>query len=160
MVKRLTSFSTLIGAVSGAVPIVAGYTAVSASLDFGVFLVFLILFFWQLPHFYAIAIFRAKEYKAANVPMISNTKGFIFTKKIIILTMIFYAVATTLLYFYRYAGKPYLFAQMVAAAYWIFVAIKYYKIYSAHKWSKKIFSTSLLVLAIFALSVVLDKIVL
>lgn len=158
--KRLTSFSTLIGAVSGAIPIVAGYTSVSGRLDLGAFLLFLILFFWQLPHFYSIAIFRAKEYKAANVPMISNTKGSDFTKKAIFLTLLLYIVVSTLPYFFGYTGNIYFIAQVFTGTYWIFVATKYYKIDSAQKWAKKIFGTSLLVLVIFTLSVVLDKIML
>jgi len=73
--KRLSIHGTLVGSISGAAPILAGYCAVSGALDVGALLVFLVLFLWQMPEFYSIAIYRQKEYAAAGVPVMSVVKG-------------------------------------------------------------------------------------
>lgn len=69
--KRKSLHGTLVGSISGAMPIAGGYAAVSGTIDTGLILVFLILFFWQFPEFYSISIYRRKEYKAAGIPVIS-----------------------------------------------------------------------------------------
>lgn len=69
--KRTTWLSTLIGTVPGALPAMAGYTAISGHLDSTAWLLFWLVVFWQMPHFYAIALYRQKEYKAARLPVVS-----------------------------------------------------------------------------------------
>ncbi|MFN7097387.1 MAG: heme o synthase, partial [Gammaproteobacteria bacterium] len=68
LLKRKSTWSTIVGSVAGAVPPVVGYCAVTNQFDIGAVLLFLILFFWQIPHFYAIAIYRLNDYKAASIP--------------------------------------------------------------------------------------------
>jgi protoheme IX farnesyltransferase len=97
--KRKSTWGTTLGAISGAVPPVAGYCAVSGRFDLAAALLFLILFFWQMPHFYAIAIYRLKDFKAANIPVLPAVRSMLYTK----IEMIFYVVAyfiTTLLLTY------------------------------------------------------------
>ena len=79
--KRRTVHGTLIGSISGAIPPVAGYTAVTNLIDTGAILLFLILVFWQMPHFYAIAVYRIEDYKKAGIPVLSVVKGIPTTKK-------------------------------------------------------------------------------
>ncbi|HEU5122168.1 MAG TPA: protoheme IX farnesyltransferase, partial [Candidatus Saccharimonadales bacterium] len=67
--KRKTIFGTLVGAVPGAIPPVTGYVAVSNQLDGAALLLFLILVAWQMPHFYAISIYRRHDYDAAAIPV-------------------------------------------------------------------------------------------
>ena len=66
--KRRSIHGTLVGSISGAIPILAGYCAASNAIDIGAVLVFVILFAWQFPEVYSIAIYRRKEYAAAGVP--------------------------------------------------------------------------------------------
>lgn len=73
--KRLSIHGTLVGSVSGAIPVLAGYLAARGHVDTGAVLVFAALFLWQMPEFYSIAIYRRSEYKAAGVPVISVIKG-------------------------------------------------------------------------------------
>ena len=68
--KRSSSLSTLVGAVPGAVPPMMGWAAVSGRLDPGAWALFGILFFWQLPHFFAIAWLLRDEYGEAGFPMV------------------------------------------------------------------------------------------
>ena len=78
--KRKSVHGTVIGSISGAVPPVVGYCAVTNNLDLGAFLLFIILVIWQMPHFYAIAIFRRDDYVAASIPVLPIKKGLFQTK--------------------------------------------------------------------------------
>ncbi len=68
--KHISGHSLFVGAVAGAMPPVAGYLAASPTLDTNVVLLFLALFFWQIPHFIAIANYRFDEYTAGNIPLL------------------------------------------------------------------------------------------
>ena len=91
--KRRSTHGTLVGSLSGAVPPVAGYTAVTGSLDWAALTLFLILVCWQMPHFYAIAIYRYNEYKAAGLPMLPIVKGIRATKLQILNYCLFFVAA-------------------------------------------------------------------
>ncbi|PLS81503.1 protoheme IX farnesyltransferase, partial [Candidatus Saccharibacteria bacterium] len=73
--KRRSLYGTHIGSISGAVPPVVGYVSISGRLDVTALLLFLIVALWQMPHFFAIAIFRAKDYAAAAIPVLPLVKG-------------------------------------------------------------------------------------
>lgn len=73
--KRRTAYGTLIGALPGATPPVAGYAAAAGHLDLGALLLFLVMFAWQMPHFYAIAIYRQNEYEQAGLPVMPAVHG-------------------------------------------------------------------------------------
>lgn len=154
--KRKTEHGTLVGSISGAVPPLAGYVAVSNNIDSGAILVFLILATWQLPHFYAIAIFRAKEYEAAKIPVMSITRGIKVTKRYVLAYMPVYFVISLLPYFYNLVGKTYLLIMITTGLYWAYVAIVNYNVLADERWAKKVFGTSLLVLTFFCLAIFFD----
>ncbi|MDE5285915.1 MAG: UbiA family prenyltransferase, partial [Buchnera aphidicola] len=82
--KRRSIYSTLIGSFSGSMPSSIGYTAVSNSLDLCCLLLYIIIIFWQMSHFYSISIFRMQDYKNANIPIFSVIHGIYLTRKSII----------------------------------------------------------------------------
>jgi protoheme IX farnesyltransferase len=102
--KRKSVYGTLVGSISGATPPLAGFTAVSGHLNTGGLLLFLILAFWQMPHFYAIAMFRLKDYKAAGIPVLPAKQGIATTKLHILVYIFWFVVATMLLFFDGYVG--------------------------------------------------------
>ena len=103
--KRKSVYGTLIGSLSGSAPPVIGcYCAVSGEFDAGAAILLLIFSLWQMPHSYAIAIFRFKDYQAANIPVLPVIKGISVAKRHIILYILAFMVATLMLTLVGYAG--------------------------------------------------------
>jgi len=78
--KYYTIYGTLIGSIAGAMPPVVGYTAVTHHLDWGAACIFALLVCWQMPHFFAIGIYRREEYIAAEIPIWPISRGVPSTK--------------------------------------------------------------------------------
>lgn len=144
--KRTTVLSTIIGSVAGALPPTAGYTALTGRIDAAAIILFLILFFWQIPHFYAIAIFRRSDYKNAKLPIWSVKYGTKSAKKQILIFAILYAVIAGLLYVFNYTHIVYLVLSTLVSAYWLHQGISSYNKLDDEKWARKMFGASLLVL--------------
>jgi protoheme IX farnesyltransferase len=144
--KRTTALSTVIGGVAGALPPVAGYTALTGRIDSAAIILFLILFFWQLPHFYAIALFRRADYKSAKLPVWSVVYGMESTKRQILASSILYGFTALLLTVFGYTGIVYLLISTALSAYWVYTGVAFYHRLDDEKWARKMFGVSLLVL--------------
>ncbi len=151
--KRRSIHGTIVGSISGAMPIAGGYAAVSGTPDVGLALVFLIVFFWQFPEFYSIAIYRRKEYAAAQVPVMPVVKGVRSTAIQIFLYTILYVISTVLLFVYGYVGVTYFVVMAVSGAYWIALAAKGLTTRDHEAWARKMFRFSMI--AILLLCVML-----
>jgi protoheme IX farnesyltransferase len=117
--KRTSVHSTLVGTISGAVPIVAGYTAVTGRFDTTALLLGLVMLFWQMPHFYAIGIFRHDDYKAAGLPIWPVRKGVRSTQKWIIAYTLLYVLAVIALGVIGAAGAVFTGVLGVLGLYWL-----------------------------------------
>jgi len=146
LAKRTTVLSTIVGGVAGALPPVAGYTALTGHIDAAAIILFLILFFWQMPHFYAISMFRRSDYASAKLPIWSVVYGMKSTKRQILVFIVLYAIAATLLTFFGYTGVIYLVVSLALSIYWLSRGIMFYRKLDDIKWARKMFGTSLLVL--------------
>lgn len=122
--KRKSIHGTAVGSISGAAPILAGYAAVSGRIDVAAILLFLMLFFWQFPEFYSIAIYRKKEYAKAKVPVMTVVKGVRVTKVQIFIYTILYVISTLLLTAYGYTGFIYLAVMGISGLYFIWLGYK------------------------------------
>jgi len=143
--KYHSSHGTLIGSIAGAVPPVAGYCAVSNRLDMGALLLFIMIALWQMPHFFAIAIYRLDEYAAASIPVLPVKKGIPRTK----INMLFYVAAfitaSFMLTILGYTGLLYAIATTILGFAWLWLAIKGFKSDNDRVWARKMFIFSLLV---------------
>lgn len=146
--KRTTSLSTLIGGVPGALPPVAGYTALTGTFDTAALVLFLILFFWQIPHFYAISMFRKDDYAAARLPVWAVRFGLKRTKFHILISIVFFAATVPLLTLFGYTGVVYAVAASAIALYWLYKAITLYKKLDDVKWARTMFGISLMTLLV------------
>lgn len=154
--KRKTVHGTLIGTIPGALPPVAGYTAVTNELDSAAALLFLCMVFWQMPHFYAIGMYRHDDYAAAELPILPVKKGFGITK----LQMLFYIVgfifASLLLVVTGYAGYTYATVMLIVGVGWLRLARGGFGAADSVKWAKQMFGYSLLVLLVFCATISLE----
>lgn len=144
--KRTTVLSTVIGGVAGSLPPVAGYTALTGALDPAAVVLFAILYFWQLPHFYAISMWRKDDYAKADVPVWAVRYGLKSTKRQIFISVVLYAFSAPLLTLFGYTGIIYLVISTGLSAYWLYKGVTLYKKVDDIKWSKVMFGISLLVL--------------
>jgi protoheme IX farnesyltransferase len=146
--KRTTRWGTLVGTISGAVPPVAGYTAATGRLDVAALLLFLLLVAWQMPHFYAIAIFRQKEYATAGIPVWPIVKGLASTRLQIIGYTLLFTALVPLLTLYGYTGLTYLVIMAAISLWWLRTTLK--KHGNTERWARKLFGQSLLVLLVLS----------
>ena len=123
--KRATPQNIVIGGAAGAAPPVLGWTAITGgqNIEFAL-LLFLIVFIWTPPHFWALAIHRVKEYKKVNIPMLPVTHGIAYTKRQILLYTILLVVITVLPYLTGMSGLIYLVSALVLGAIFLWYAIK------------------------------------
>ena len=149
-VKYFSDFATLLGSISGAVPPVVGYCAVSNRLDMGALLLFSILVLWQMPHFYSIALYRYDDYVAASIPVLPITKGINATKVQMIAYIVAFMGATALLTILGYTGFIYLAVAMVLGGSWLAFCIKGFKVKDDKKWARKMFAISLFAIVGFS----------
>jgi protoheme IX farnesyltransferase len=152
LAKRRTAWSTLLGSVSGATPLVAGYTAVTNQLDGAALALFLIMVCWQMPHFYAIAIYRIKEYGAAGLPVLPIAKGIKRTKLEIFVYTALFTLSVLALTALGYTGRIYAIIVGLAAIWWLNQAIQGFSTISDTKWARSMFFSSLKVLLITCLA--------
>lgn len=111
--KRATPQNIVIGGAAGAAPPVLGWAAVTDRIDANALLLFLIIFVWTPPHFWALAISRRDEYARAGIPMLPVTHGVAFTRLQVLLHTVLLTVVTLLPFITRMSGLMYLAAALV-----------------------------------------------
>lgn len=153
--KRKSVYGTLVGSLSGAAPPVIGYCAVADQFDMGALILLLIFSLWQMPHSYAIAIFRFKDYQTANIPVLPVIKGISVAKTHIFLYILAFMVATIMLTISGYAGYKYLIVAAAVNLWWLGMAISGFKNQNDDRlWARKLFIFS--IVAITSLSVMMS----
>ncbi len=114
--KRATPQNIVIGGAAGAAPPVLGWTAVTGSVHPDALLMFLIIFAWTPPHFWALAIARREEYARVGIPMLPVTHGVAYTKQFIWYYTVLLAVVTVLPYLSGMSGIVYLLCALALNA--------------------------------------------
>lgn len=153
--KRHSVYGTLIGSLSGAAPPVIGYCAVSNNFDAGALILLAIFSLWQMPHSYAIAIYRFKDYQAANIPVLPVVKGIAVAKHHITFYIIAFMFATLMLSIGGYAGYKYLVVAAAVSVWWLCMALSGYKAQNNDRiWARKLFVFS--IIAITTLSIMMS----
>ncbi len=125
--KRATPQNIVIGGAAGATPPVLGWTAVTGQVDPHALLLFLIIFVWTPPHFWALAVNRHREYAKADVPMLPVTHGLPFTRLQILLYTILLFLVTLLPFATRMSGYFYLLGAFVLGGGFLYYAIALYR---------------------------------
>jgi protoheme IX farnesyltransferase len=150
ILKPLTPQNIVIGGASGAMPPVLGWAAMTGEVSPESLILFLIIFLWTPPHFWALALYRVEDYKKSGLPMLPVTHGNEFTRlQILLYTLVLFA-ACLLPFIYRMSGWLYLVSALVLSAWFFMYAWKLWKHYSDDM-ARKTFRFSLIHLsALFA----------
>ena len=154
--KRATPQNIVIGGAAGAAPPILGWTAISGTqgIEYAL-LLFLIVFIWTPPHFWALAIFRVEEYKKVDVPMLPVTHGLAYTRMQILLYTVLLLLVTLLPYLAGMSGLIYLVSALILGLMFLNYAIKIYKNPGNNRiaWKTFMFSVNYLMLLFAALLV-------
>ena len=126
--KRATPQNIVIGGAAGAAPPILGWTAVTNEIHSGALLLFLIVFVWTPPHFWALAIARKEEYAKVDIPMLPVTHGEAYTRLNILLYTILLVLVTIVPYLIGMSGLIYLLTAVVLDAFFLYYAIRMYRV--------------------------------
>jgi len=156
--KRHSVHATLVGSLAGAAPPLIGYCAASGRFDLGAVILLLIFALWQMPHFYAIAIYRLDDYRAAAIPVLPALRGISTAKKYIVGYLLAFIVAMPMLGFCGYASHAYLAVVVTLGSIWLFVAWSGHATADDRLWARKMFICSLLAISVLSITMSLDSV--
>ncbi len=146
--KRATPQNIVLGGAAGAAPPLLGWTAVTGTVDTEALLLFLIIFVWTPPHFWALAIRRREEYAKAGIPMLPVTHGVLFTKLQILLYTILLFVVSIMPFLVQMSGLIYLAGALALGVGFLFYAIKLYRDEQPNAIAMKTFGYSIFYLSL------------
>ena len=150
LLKPMTPQNIVIGGASGAMPPVLGWTAVTGQIAPDALLLFLIIFAWTPPHFWALALYRKNEYAKAGIPMLPVTHGDKFTRLHVLLYTVILTAVTLMPFVTRMTGAIYLVSALALDGLFLWYAVRIYLAYS-DKLAQRTFRYSIFYLtALFA----------
>jgi protoheme IX farnesyltransferase len=155
VLKPLTPQNIVIGGASGAMPPVLGWAAVTGDVTVQALLLFLIIFAWTPPHFWALALYRKNEYAKAGLPMLPVTHGDDFTKLHVLFYTLILTAVTLLPFAIGMSGKIYLFSAIILDGVFLYYAVQILRNYS-DALSKKTFKFSILYLSLLFAALLVD----
>jgi len=129
---------------------------VSNSFDFAALTLLVMFSLWQMPHSYAIAIFRFNDYLAAKIPVLPVERGILVAKRHILMYILAFLVATLMLTVGGYAGLNYMAVAAAMGMYWLYMAWKGYKAVDDIVWARKLFVFSIFTISALSVMMSLD----
>ena len=151
--KRTTIHQTVVGSISGASPPVIGYTAVANQFDLAALLIFLGYALWQMPHSWAIAIYRFDDYKNAGIPILPVARSILRTKIESLIYVVLFTLAMNGLFIYGYANWIYAVVLNALCVYWLYIAVLGFKVKPEEDtlWAKRFFLFSVILITVISL---------
>ncbi|MBG9447348.1 heme o synthase [Cytobacillus firmus] len=154
--KRRTIYNTEIGSISGAMPPLIGWAAIHPDITHPAILgLFIITIIWQMPHFYAIAIRKHDEYKAANVPMLPVVKG---VRRTYIQTNVYLVILIGISFLLGSLSTGLMLVALLLGIAWLALSIYGYKRMDPEKWAKSLFIFSLVHMTVLFSTVIIYSI--
>ena len=151
--KRQSVWGTFVGSFSGAIPPVIGYAALTPTIDGVYWVLFAMFAIWQMPHAYAIAVFREKDYSAAQIPVLPVEYSFRTTQWHIAISIALFVIVGSLLTALKATGYAYLTVHLALSGYWLWIAMKPIKADNEQdqapqqiKWAYKVFGLSIVIM--------------
>ncbi len=156
LLKRSTAQNIVIGGAAGALPPLIGWVAVTNSITIEPIILFLIIFLWTPPHFWALSLYSAGDYKEANIPMMPIVAGIQSTKKQMLFYTILLSIVTMLPFYLNFAGSIYLYSVIILNLIFLGLIIKLY-LDPLNKIAGKTFAYSIFYLFMVFLIAIIDK---
>lgn len=150
--KRTTIHQTVIGSISGASPPVIGYVAVTNEFDVAALLIFLAYGLWQMPHSWAIAIYRFDDYKNAGIPILPVARSIFRTKVQCVIYIVLFAAVLNGLYCFGYTNVFFLITFNALTAYWLYLSLIGFKAENDQIWAKRFFLYSVILITLLSVS--------
>ena len=154
--KRATPQNIVIGGAAGAAPPILGWTTVTNEVTSGALLLFLIVFVWTPPHFWALAIARLEEYRKVEIPMLPVTHGVPYTRLNILLYSILLLLVTIMPYLIGMSGVIYLAAALGLGSYFLWYAIRMYRDHDDEELPMRMFKYSISYLGYLFAALLID----
>ena len=154
--KRATPQNIVIGGAAGAAPPVLGWTAVTGEIHTNALLLFLIVFIWTPPHFWALAIARKDEYAKVGIPMLPVTHGVAYTRLNVLLYTILLLVVTVIPYLTGMSGLIYLATAMLLGGIFLWHTIQMMRYPDDLDWAMRTFKFSITYLGFLFASLLVD----
>lgn len=155
--KRRSSLALFVGAIPGALPPLMGWTTATGRLDAGGLSLFAILFFWQVPHFLAIALFRAEDYEQAGFRVMPQTMGQRATRLFIVGFSVALVGATWLPITFGVAGWPYAGMALLLGAIFVGWSFAGFRATAPGAWARSLFLASIVYLTLLFLGLGIDR---
>jgi len=156
--KRRTPQNIVIGGAAGAFPPMIGWAAVTGDVSLDSFVLFLIIFLWTPPHFWALALYKNDDYKAAGIPMLPVVAGSDATRRQIVLYTALLLAGSVVPYFMGMFGIVYFVGAVVLGIRFMELSYKLYLKYS-EQLARKTFKFSLLYLSLLFLIMIIDRLI-
>jgi protoheme IX farnesyltransferase len=155
ILKPMTPQNIVIGGASGAMPPVLGWAAATGGISYEALLLFLIIFAWTPPHFWALALYRKQDYAKAGIPMLPVTHGDKFTRLHVLLYTVILVAVTLLPFATRMCGLIYVASAVVLDTVFLYYAIMIYRNYS-DRLARKTFRFSIVYLTLLFTALLID----
>lgn len=156
--KRQSVYGTLVGSLSGAVPPVVGYCAVTGTFDAGAAILLTMFCLWQMPHSYAIGIFRFDDYQRAGIPVLPVANGVAAAKRQIIVYIALYALVVMLLPIGGFTGLGFMVVACSTSFWWLLMALRGYKQgIDLTRWAKQVFAFSIVSITAISFAMAFDS---
>ena len=157
-IKKRSVHGTLVGSIPGATPPAAGYVAYTGNFDTGALLLALVLIFWQMPHFFAIALYRLNDYKKARMPVLPVVEGTRIAKLWILAYIVGFIWACALIKLLGYSGWSFAIVTCGLGLAWLLLGLKNYHKLDDIAWGKKMFLFSLIIITSLSVMMALANI--
>ena len=156
LLKRSTAQNIVIGGAAGALPPLIGWVAVTNSITIEPIILFLIIFLWTPPHFWALSLYSASDYKEANIPMMPIVAGLESTKKQMLFYTILLSIITIMPVYLNFAGNIYLYSVISLNVIFLSMIIKLF-LDPLNKIAGRTFAYSIFYLFMIFLIAIIDK---
>jgi protoheme IX farnesyltransferase len=156
--KRSTPQNIVIGGAAGALPPIIGWASVTGGVSFEPVVLFLIIFMWTPPHFWALALYRAEDYARAGVPMLPVVAGERATRRQILLYTLILAPLGVMPWVLGYAGAPYGIAALIMGGIMVALAFRIRAEKQGYTASKQMFAFSILYLFLLFAVLLADRV--